>query len=208
MINKNIWGCICECGEEVFDYFDDHPWSNDKSILKTIKCNKCGRLCKIDCKIAGQFYNDKIFQCFKEVSGSVLEIGCGGGLISEYVASLETVTSLVTVDIDQDSMSIIANKHYQMDLNNFDEDNFREKFDYVICRDVLMYLDDIEYTFSKLSKISNKVILLNWYDKNHKNCLNKTPPLKILDILNKYYKNLVIEYPYFYKNGYLIKSLS
>ena len=69
-----------------------------------------------------------------------------------------------------------------------------------------MYLDDVQYTFEKLSKISNKIVLLNWYDINHKNCLNKTSPLKVLEILNKYYKNLDIQYPYFYKKGYLIKS--
>ena len=203
---KNIWGCVCDCDNEVYDYFDEHPWSEEK-IVKVIVCNHCGKTHEIDCKKAKEFYNNKIFDCFKSVSGSVLEIGCGGGLISQYVVGLENVTYLATLDIDDESISEVANKHYQLDLNNFDENAFKTKFDFIICRDVLMYLDDIEYTFSKLSKISDKVILLNWYDVNHKNCLNKTTPLKILEILNKYYKNLDIEYPYFYKNGYLIKSL-
>lgn len=207
MNNKNIWGCICTCGNDAFDYFDEHPWCKDESILKIVKCDKCGKMYKINCDDAEKFYNKKIFECFKDVSGNVLEIGCGGGLISKYVAGLKTVECLVTVDLDEYSMSNISDKHYKMDLNKFDENIFETKFDYVICRDVLMYLDDIEYTFSKLAKISSKVILLNWYDVNHRNCLNKTPPLKILEILNKYYGDLVIQYPYFYKKGYLIKSI-
>lgn len=205
MINKNIWGCLCECGNEAFDYFDEHPWC-EENIIKVVKCSKCGKIQKINCSQAEKFYNNKIFECFKDLYGSVLEIGCGGGLVSEYVSSLENVKYLATVDIDEESVSQVSNKHYKLDLNNFDESIFDAKFDFVICRDVLMYLDDIEYTFNKLSKISNKVILLNWHDINHKNCLNKTEPLKILEILKKYYNNLVIEYPYFYKKGYLIKS--
>jgi len=69
-----------------------------------------------------------------------------------------------------------------------------------------MYLDDIDYTFSKLSKLSNKIVLLNWYNENHKNCLNKTKPNDIVKILKKYYNDIKIEYPYFYKYGYLIKG--
>lgn len=205
MSDKNIWGCICDCGNEAFDYFEQHPWL-EHNIVKFVECNHCGKVHEIDSKIAEEFYNNKIFECFKDISGKVLEIGCGGGLISKYVKSLDKVEYLATVDIDDESISNISNKHYKMDLNNFDESVFDTKFDFVICRDVLMYLDDLDYTFKKLSKISDKVVLLNWYDRNHKNCLNKTEPLKILEILNKYYKDLSIEYPYFYKKGYLIKS--
>ena len=76
----------------------------------------------------------------------------------------------------------------RVDLNDIYEGAFNEHFDYVVCKDVLMYLDDIDYTFNKLSKISDKIILLNWYNVNHKNCLNKTNPSDILNIIKKYYK--------------------
>lgn len=206
MNDKNIWGCMCDCGNEAFDYFDEHPWCGDKSILKTVTCSKCGRTYKIDCVAGEDFYNQKVLECFKDIYGNVLEIGCGGGFISNYVMNLKDVNYLVTIDKDEESICRISDKHYQLDLNNFDENVFETKFDFIICRDVLMYLDDVQYTFEKLSKISNKIVLLNWYDINHKNCLNKTSPLKVLEILNKYYKNLDIQYPYFYKKGYLIKS--
>ena len=88
---------------------------------------------------------------------------------------------------------------------NFDEKVFNKRFDYIVCKDVLMYLENIDYTFNKLAKISDKIILLNWYNEKHKNCLNKTSPEEILMILKKYYKDIDIYYPGFYKYGYLIK---
>lgn len=112
------------------------------------------------------------------------------------------------MDIDDESISKISDKHFKLDLNSFDEYIFKIKFDFIICRDVLMYLKDIDYTFSKLSRISDKIVLLNWYDVDHKNCFNNTPPLGVLKTLKKYYKHLTIEYPYFYKKGYLIKTNS
>ena len=205
MNSKNIWGTICECGNEVYNFYDDHPWQ-DELIIKEVRCNKCNKLHKIDNDIASDFYNKKIFNCFSNLSGKVLEIGCGGGLITNYITSLKNVSYVATLDIDEESISKISNKHYKVNLNDFDESIFDIKFDYVICRDVLMYLNDIDYTFNKLSKISNKVILLNWYDINHKNCLNKTSPTDILNILSNYYENLTIDYPFFYKKGYLIKT--
>ena len=168
MNNKNIWGCLCECGKEAFDYFDEHPWCEDQSLVKYVKCSNCGKVHEINCSKAEEFYNKKIFECFKDIYGNVLEIGCGGGLVTEYVAGLESVKYLATVDVDDESISSISSKHHKLDLNNFDEGVFENTFDFVICRDVLMYLDDIDYTFSKLSKISNKVILLNWHDVNHR----------------------------------------
>lgn len=207
MNDKNIWGIICECGNEVCDYYNEHPWCDDENIIKIIKCDNCGKMHRISQKEAEEFYNNKIFNCFSGIYGNVLEIGCGGGLITQYVKTLKKVEKIVTVDIDDDSINEISDQHFKLDLNEFDDGIFNQKFDFVICRDVLMYLENIEYTFSKLSKISNKVVLLNWHDINHKNCLNKTYPLEIFKLLNKYYNNLKIEYPYFYKKGYLITSL-
>lgn len=206
MGNKNIWGAICECGNEVYDFYDDHPWMENADSIKLIKCNKCNKVIKINYIIASEFYNNKIFDCFKNVYGKVLEIGSGGELITNYVKSLEKVSYIATLDVDEASISTCSNKHYIIDLNNFDEGNLDDDYDFIICRDVLMYLDDIEYTFYKLSRISKKIVLLNWHDVNHKNCFNKTTPENILKILSKYYDDLIIEYPSFYKHGYLIKS--
>lgn len=89
MIDKNIWGTVCECGNEVFDYYDEHPWCEDKTIVKTVKCSNCGKINNIMIDKAEEYYNRKIFDCFSNLYGNILEIGCGGGLITEYVRGLE-----------------------------------------------------------------------------------------------------------------------
>ena len=206
MNDKNVWGTICECSNEVYTFKDEHPWNGDEEIIETLTCDKCGKVHDINCFKASEFLENKIYECFKNASGNVLEIGCGGGLVTNCLKNNDKVKYLVTLDCDDESVSEISDKHIKMDLNHLDMSKFGIEFDYVVCRDVLMYLNDIEYTLKELSKISKKVILLNWYNVNHKNCINKTEPVKILEIASKYYDNLELVYPWFYKNGYIIRT--
>ena len=206
MNDKNIWGTYCECNNEVYTFKDEHPWNGDTEILEKVKCDKCGKIIEINCFKASEYLETKIYECFKNVSGRVLEIGCGGGLVTNYLVNNPKVEYLVTLDNDDESISEVSNRHINMDLNIIDICVFDDSFDYVVCRDVLMYLEDIDYTLKELSKISKKVVLLNWYNINHKNCINKTEPEKILEIANKYFDNLELIYPSFYKNGYIIQT--
>lgn len=206
MNNKNVWGTYCECSNEVYTFKDEHPWNGNIDIIEKVKCDKCGKVNEINCFKASEYLENKIYECFKNISGKVLEIGCGGGLITNYLVNNHKVEYLVTLDNDNESISEISNKHINMDLNKIDLSVFDGEFDYVVCRDVLMYLNDIDYTLKELSKISKKVILLNWYNVEHKNCINKTEPIKILEIASKYYDNLELIYPWFYKNGYIIQT--
>lgn len=215
MVDKNIWGTICECGQSIYGFYDDHPW-NELSCDKEIICNKCGKVHLVTQIEAQEFYNNLIFDCFKNVKGKVLELGCGGGLLTNYLSTKSGVDYLVAVDKDvtssefDDEEDIIKNlgsdKFIKMNLDSFDEDIFEMKFDYIVCRDVVMYLNDLDYTFSKLSNIGDNLVLLNWYNKEHKNCINKTTPSQFVQVLEKYYNDVEISYPYFYKYGYLINA--
>ena len=202
-MNKNIWGKKCSCGRDVYDYFEEHPWG-EEHITKEVVCLNCKKKNIITRDEARAYYNNLIYDIFKEVNGNVLDIGCGGGLLTKYLLNKKEVNKVVAIDKDDDTD--VKDVFVKVDLDDFDESIFDIHFDYVVCRDVLMYLKDIEYTFSKLSKVSDKIILLNWFNEEHKNCLNKTSPTEILNILSKYYKNIEISYPSFYKWGYLIKS--
>lgn len=210
-MDKNIWGKKCRCGNDAFAYFDEHVWNED-NIKKEIVCESCKRKISVSTIEAREFYKNLIYNCFNDAKGNVLELGCGGGLLTAYLSNKKEIKNVVAIDNDMSLEEInyinsLTNVNfYKMDLNNFDESVFNIHFDYIVCKDVLMYLDNIDYTFSKLSKISNNIILLNWYNKNHKNCLNKTTPVDILKIIKKYYDNVKIEYPEFYKWGYLIKG--
>lgn len=201
--NKNIWGTKCKCGYDVFAYVSEHPWM-DVEATYTVTCLKCGLKNEITRENAETFYNDKIFECFKDVKGRVLEIGCGGGFLTEYLHGKEDVSYVCGIDLDGENN--FCDEYICMDINDLDVDSIG-KYDYVVCRDVLMYLDDLDDVFSKLSKVSDKVVLLNWYNPNHKNCHNKTCIEDVFKIVSKYYKELELEYPVFYKQGYLIRSV-
>jgi len=208
--NKNIWGKYCKCGNMVYDYFFEHIYS-EENIEKAVICPKCKNDIVISKEDARTFYNNLIYKCFENVKGKVLELGCGGGLLTKYLSKKKDVELLVAIDNDMSNEEInyihsLTNNFYNIDLNDFNESVFNTHFDYVVCKDVLMYLANIEETFKKLSNISDNVILLNWHNENHKNCHNKTKPNTIVEILKKYYNNIVIEYPSFYKWGYLIKT--
>lgn len=209
--DKNIWGKYCKCGNIVYDYFDEHLYL-EENIEKVIVCPKCKSDNIVSKEDARIFYNSLIYECFKDVKGKILELDCGGGLLTEYLSKKKDVELLVAIDRDMSNdeinyiKSLTNDNFYNIDLNDFNESFFNTHFDYVVCKDVLMYLDDIEVIFKKISNISNKIILLNWHNENHKNCFNKTSPIAIVEILKKYYNNIVIEYPSFYKWGYLIKT--
>lgn len=211
-INKNIWGKRCSCGNIVYGFYEEHLFV-EENINKEIVCLKCNKNNNIKKEEAREFYNKLIFECFKEVKGKVLEIGCGGGFLTTYLTNKKDVTSVLAVDNDMSNNEIkyinsLDNcKYKNIDLNNFCEEIFDEHFDYVVCKDVLMYLKDIDYTFNILSKISSKIVLLNWHSINHKNCLNKTGPNDVYEIINKYYNDIEITYPSFYKWGYLVKTI-
>ena len=130
MTDKNIWGCKCNCGNEVFDYFDEHPWCNDRNIMKLVACSKCGVINKIDCLKAEKFYNEKVLNCFSDIYGNVLEIGCGGGFVSEYVINLKNVNYLATLDIDDESIinMLAQNLKDQKNEKLIGADDVKEKF--------------------------------------------------------------------------------
>lgn len=201
--NKNVWGTKCDCGFDVFLYVPEHPWMEIETT-HAVTCLNCGKHHTISRCDAESFYNEKIYSCFKDVRGRVLEIGCGGGFITEYLRSKGDVSYICGIDLDESNE--ICDDYICMDLNKLDVSKLG-KYDYVVCRDVLMYLENLDDVFSKLSKVADKVLLLNWYNPNHKNCHNKTKIKDIVSIVRKYFDNIELEYPFFYKHGYLIRSV-
>jgi SAM-dependent methyltransferase len=202
--NINIWGTVCDCDNDVYTFANEHPWM-DVDVFYDVKCDKCNKLHKINKDMAATFYENKIYGLFKEVKGSVLELGSGGGFITKYLSTKSDVDNILAIDIDDESNEY-ATEYIHGDLNKFKDFNITKRFDYVVCRDVFMYLDDLDELFHEISKISSKLLFLNWYNPYHKNCHNKTNPVEIFELLKKYYKDIEIVYPPFYKWGYLIRS--
>ena len=109
----------------------------------------------------------------------VLDIGCGGGLISE---SLAKINAQVT-GIDENIYNIkqakehakinslkITYKNQSLDL--FFKKN-KKKFDLILCLEVLEHVDNVEKTIEKISKLMNRdgTLILSTINRNLKSLI-------------------------------------
>ena len=109
----------------------------------------------------------------------VLDIGCGGGLISE---SLAKINAQVT-GIDENIYNIkqakehakinslkITYKNQSLDL--FFKKN-KKKFDLILCLEVLEHVDNVEKTIEKISKLMNPdgTLILSTINRNLKSLI-------------------------------------
>ncbi|MBR4270312.1 MAG: class I SAM-dependent methyltransferase [Clostridia bacterium] len=210
-MKNNIVGYECRCGEEVSFLSELHPysWSDDFSLELT--CPKCKQAHTIDKTEAINFNAHKAHQLFDGIYGNVLEIGCEYGLLTNYISKNEKVNSITCVDIEDYLKSRLLKskktKFVLADLEKLDTKKLDKKYDFLVCKDVLMCIMDIEKLVEKLSKICENVLILNWFNKESKNCKNKNAtPMKVKNIFAKYYQNIKLSYPHIYNYCYLISA--
>ena len=109
----------------------------------------------------------------------VLDIGCGGGLISESLAK----TNAQVTGIDENIYNIkqakehakinslkITYKNQSLDL--FFKKN-KKKFDLILCLEVLEHVDNVEETLKKISKLMNPdgTLILSTINRNLKSLI-------------------------------------
>ena len=109
----------------------------------------------------------------------VLDIGCGGGLISESLAK----TNAQVTGIDENIYNIkqakehakinslkITYKNQSLDL--FFKKN-KKKFDLILCLEVLEHVDNVEKTIEKISKLMNPdgTLILSTINRNLKSLI-------------------------------------
>ena len=97
-----------------------------------------------------------------------LDIGCGGGLLSERIARLGG--SVTGIDITKNSIDIAAThalnsglniNYINTDITSFIKNNSSKKFDLVIASEVVEHLDNRNLFFEEVSKLlNNKGILI------------------------------------------------
>lgn len=213
--NFIIWGDICDCGNECSILQNKvHPWDNSNFIIR-IQCPECGNIVEINNDKAGKFYNQKILGYFNNVKGTIIDLGCGGGFLTSYIVKIEDVLKVYSIDKDKsckEDIEAIDDKSNKIEFLNMDIINLTNQFesksiDYIICRDVFMFIDITSKFFDNASEIVRKGIkIMGWYMPSNERIHNRLHPDDICKEFNNRGWKTRLEYLNWYKYGYFISA--
>ena len=209
--NKNvIWGMKCtNCNSNVFVLQEEvHPWFATETVF-IVRCKKCGKLNGVTQKEAECFYNNKIHALYDHVFGNILDLGCGGGFITNYLDSKDEVNNIYAIDNDNEARDFLnsSDKIYFIhgDVKEIDDLLTSIHIDYIVSRDMVMYVEDVQSFIHKISHIASKgIVIVGWYNPTLSRVKNKVHPEEIGELLVK--QGFEIEYREldWYKYGYVI----
>jgi 2-polyprenyl-6-hydroxyphenyl methylase/3-demethylubiquinone-9 3-methyltransferase len=133
------------------EIFGNYNWWDQRNILYTITTERCDY---IESRV------DRIFG--REAFGQqeVLEIGCGGGLLSEGMAKRRAL--VVGIDSSESSLQV-ARAHTQksgLGQNTFFEQGYAETLPYadgsfsvIVCMDVLEHVQDLQGVIKEITRV-------------------------------------------------------
>lgn len=211
--NFVIWGTFCKCGSECsIRQNEHHPWV-DTGFTAKLKCSSCGNEVTVDRKCAEEFYNNKIYSYYNGLYGKIIDLGCGGGFLSRYLLNQDKVDKIYGVDSDEDCVNelkdIEEQKKFEFikaDISNLGSKFSSNSIDFLVSRDVFMFVEDTTSYFDDVTRIVNKGIRqMGWYMKDNSRMKNKLEPKQIADEYIKRGWNVEIEYLDWYKCGYFIR---
>ncbi len=213
--NFVIWGDICTCGKECYILQDKfHPWGETDFTI-VAECTGCKRKIYIDRSKAEKFYNNKIFSYFNNIEGKVIDLGCGGGFLSNFLLLEEKVSKIYAIDNDISCKEVIEaldnNKNkinfVDMDIKDLGEQFKNKQIDYIISRDVFMFIEDTQKYFDDITNIVCKGIRqMGWHVSNSERMKNNLLPEQIVAELEKRNWKVTLEILDWYKCGYFIKA--
>ncbi len=100
-----------------------------------------------------------VFDKYKFTSGSILDVGCGTGILKEYLGNKFNYTG---IDISNNMLSIAKSRGYEIIsgemLQNLErlENN---SSDFVVCISALYWTKDAEKIIEEMKRISKKAVL-------------------------------------------------
>lgn len=212
--NFTIWGTYCnKCKTQCSILQNEHhPWENTRFTVK-LRCKSCNSEVVIDKDRAEEFYNNKIYSYFNGVYGKAIDLGCGGGFLSRYLLSQSSIERVYGLDMDKGcskELADIIDKQRKFKFINCDIHNIGSVFkpnsiDFLVSRDVFMFIQDTNQYFDDVTKIVNKVIMqMGWYVENNNRMKNKLLPEQIAEEYIKRGWIVKLEFLDWYKSGYFI----
>lgn len=164
--------------------------------------------------MAAAFYDEKILSYFAGVYGKVLDLGCGGGFLSRALLEENAIDKIYGLDIDEQCTDelkdiMISNKFQfiKVDISALGEVFGDRNVDFLVSRDVFMFIEDTDKYFEAITKIVSKEIRqMGWYQGSNNRMKNNLTPDKIVEEYNKRGWTTEIEYLDWYKAGYFIRA--
>ncbi|MGI5853416.1 MAG: class I SAM-dependent methyltransferase [Bacillota bacterium] len=219
-----VWGTLCDCGRDVAVLQNKvFPWSESDFQIKMI-CPACGKMVVVDQGRASDYYSRKILAMYDDVRGTVLDLGCGGGFLTEYVAAKKEVTRVLAIDPDPgcaEAINQIPDPEGKIDFRVADASVLGDlagagmagveagtpSIDYLIHRDVFMFIDDPEKYFDDVTKIVRRGIRhVGWFMSGNARMKNTLEPQQILSELEKRGWRAQLHILDWYKCGYYISA--
>lgn len=208
----SVWGSYCDkCGEPCSILQNGHhPWDKTAFSIK-INCSACGHERVIRQSDAEAFYNKKILSYFSGLSGFVLDLGCGSGFLSRALIQNQQIDKLYGLDTDPACEKATAGlchnrfKFVLADLRNLNQFFAPGSVDYLVSRDVFMFVEDTEQFFTDITSIvTTEIRQMGWFRRNNPRMRNRLEPRQIAHAYEERGWKTRIEYLDWYKSGYYI----
>jgi ubiquinone/menaquinone biosynthesis C-methylase UbiE len=128
--------------------YDDLSEKYDE-LAKSSKCN-------------AQFYSEakKIFQKYNHQTGSILDVGCGTGLLSDFLQGEFEYTG---IDISRGMLKYASDRGYKT-IHQTLEDGLpkieSKSYDFVVSLGSLLFVEDIHISLNQFNRIARKYILI------------------------------------------------
>lgn len=208
-----VWGTRCECTNDVYILQNKfHPWMSNEFAVR-IPCGFCGKLVDVNADKASAYYNGKILSHFADIRGVVLDLGCGGGFLSEYALTLPGVTRVIALDNDEkcgEDLKKLGDSRLEFVAAGIDQIGglfSRDSVDYVISRDVFMFIENTPQFFADIKKITRGGIRqMGWYKPSTQRMKNNLTPEEIHSALIETGWTGELECLDWYKCGYFIQA--
>jgi cyclopropane fatty-acyl-phospholipid synthase-like methyltransferase len=179
-----------------------------------INCPLCGYENDVDQKAAEAYYNHRIYSYFQSIHGTVLDLGCGGGFLSRFLLANSQVKKVYGLDQDEECTNELADltkngkfQFFQADVSLLN-DLFTEcGLDYLVSRDVFMFVSDTDRYFDDVTKLVNcGICQMGWFMKDSQRMKNHLRPEHIADEYRKRGWTVHLESLDWYKSGYFIRA--
>lgn len=109
-----------------------------------------------------QHYNEvkKLFQKYNLQRGSILDVGCGTGLVSDFLSGYFEYTG---VDVSAGMLQYASQRGYKT-IHQTIEDALTEienqSYDFVVSLGALLFVEDIQACLKHINRIARKAIVL------------------------------------------------